>query len=109
MVALKSAAEAFKLLSESTAEKASTVKDANYDALFSRPGQQPATMSEAYFKLREKQAYLERKKYVMKLEKEFPDSAQIPPVIIIDEEAEEEEKEGGGGLGRSPCLYGTLD
>ena len=46
----------------------------------------------------------------MKLEKEFPDSAQIPPVIIIDEEeAEEEEKEGGGGLGRSPCLYGTLD
>ena len=83
MAALKSAAEAFKLMSESTAEKARVLKDANDDALFNHPGRQPNTMSEAYFKLREKQAYLERKKYVMKLKKGFPDSTQIPPVITL--------------------------
>jgi hypothetical protein len=109
MAALKSAAEAFKLMSESSAEKSKVLKDANDDALFSRPGRQPDTMSEAYFKLREEQAYLERKKYVMKLRKELPGAAQSPPVITIDEEEEEEEEEEGGGLGRSPSLYGTLD
>ena len=109
MPALKSAAEAFKLISESTAERARVLKDVNDDALFNHPGRQFDTMSEAYCKLTEKQTYLERKKYVMKLKKEFLDSTQIPSVISINEEEEEEEEEDGGGLGRSPSLYGTLD
>jgi hypothetical protein len=95
---LKSAAKAFKLMSESSAEKSRVLKDVNDDALFSRPGRQPDTMSEAYFKLREEQAYLERHKYVMKLRKELPDAAQSPPVITIDEEEAEEEEEEGGCL-----------
>ena len=60
MDALKSAVEAFKLMSESSAEKARVLNDANDDALSSRPRRQPDTISEAYFKLREEQAYLER-------------------------------------------------
>jgi hypothetical protein len=108
MAAMKSAAKAFKLMNESSAKKSRVLKDANDDALFSRPGRQPDTMSEAYYKLREEQAYLERQKYVMKLRKELPGAAQSPPVITIDEEAEEEEEEGGG-MGRSPSLYDTLD
>ena len=81
MAALRSAAEAFKLMSESSAEKAIGLKDANDDPLFSRPGRQPDTISEAYFKLREEQTYLERQKYVMKLRKELPRSTQGPLVI----------------------------
>ena len=61
MPALKSAAEAFKLISESTAERARVLKDVNDDALFNHPGRQFDTMSEAYCKLTEKQTYLERK------------------------------------------------
>jgi hypothetical protein len=92
-------------MSESSAEKSKVLKDANDDALFSRPGRQPDTISEAYFKLREEQAYLERQKYMMKLEKELPRSSQIPPMITIGEEEEDEE----GGLGRSSSLYDTFD
>ena len=69
MAVLKSVAKAFKLMSESSAKKFRVLKDANDDALFSRPGRQHDTISEAYFKLREEQAYLERQKYVMKLRK----------------------------------------
>ena len=90
MAALKSAAEAFKHMSKSIAEKSRVLKDANDDALFSRPGRQPDAISEAYFKLREEQAYLERQKYVMKLRKELSRSTQIPPMITIDEEETEE-------------------
>ena len=109
MAALKSTAEAFKLMSESSAEKAIVLNDANDHTLFSRPGRQHDTMSETYFKLREEQAYLERQKYVMRLRKELPRSTQEPPVITIDEEEVEEEKKEEGGLGRSSSLYGTLD
>ena len=48
MVALKSAAKAFKLMSESYAEKFIVLKDANDDALFSRPGRQPDTIYEIF-------------------------------------------------------------
>ena len=95
-------------MSESYVGKSIVLKDANDDALFSRSGQQPDTISEAYFKLRQEQAYLERQKYVMKLRKKLPRSTQIPLVISIDEEEIKEEEEEGG-LGRSSSLYGTLD
>ena len=81
MAVLKSATEAFKLMNESSAEKARVLNDANDNALFSRPGRQPDTISEVYFKLREEQTYLERQKYVMKLRKELPRSTQGPLVI----------------------------
>ena len=45
MAALKSAVEAFKLMSESSAEKARVLNDANDDALSSRPRRQPDTIS----------------------------------------------------------------
>ena len=53
MVALESTAEAFKFMSESSAEKSRILKDVNDYALFNRLGRQPDTISEAYFNSRE--------------------------------------------------------
>ena len=96
-------------MNELFAEKSIVLKDVNDDALFSCPGRCPDTIFEAYFKLREEQAYLEGQKYVMKLRKKLPRLAQIPPLITIELGIGGGLREKRGGLGRSPSLYGTLD
>ena len=66
MAALKSATEAFKLMSESYVEKSRVLKDD--DAVFSCPGRQFNMIYEA-FQIKKEKTYLERQKYVMKLRK----------------------------------------